>query len=66
MPDAPEELIRSVSEGRIKSRHSIRCLEGMRSRSHDLGAEIECILQQLIVNKFQIKKSCSICPSDNC
>ena len=40
MSDAREELNRSVCEGRIESRHSIKSLEGMGSRSHDLGAEI--------------------------
>ena len=40
MPDAREELNRSVREGRIESRHSIKGLEGMGSRSHDLGAVI--------------------------
>ena len=40
MPDAREELIRSVSEGRLESRHSIKRLEGMESSSHDLGAEL--------------------------
>ena len=40
MPDAREELNRSVREGRIESRHSIKSLEGMRSRSHDVGAEL--------------------------
>ena len=40
MPDAREELNRSVREGRIKYRHSIRSLEGMGSSSHDIGAEI--------------------------
>ena len=40
MPDAREELNRSVREGRIKYRHSIKSLEGIESRSHDLGAEI--------------------------
>ena len=40
MPDAREELNRPVREGRIESRHSIKILEGMGSRSHDLGAEI--------------------------
>ena len=40
MPDAREELNRSVKEGRIESRHSIKNLEGMGSRSHNLGAEI--------------------------
>ena len=40
MPDAREELNRSVREGRIESRHSIKSLEGMGPSSHDLGAEI--------------------------
>ena len=40
MPDAIEELNRSVREGRIESRHSTKSLEGMGSSSHDLGAEL--------------------------
>ena len=36
IPDAREELNRSVREGRIESRHSIKSLEGMGSSSHDL------------------------------
>ena len=40
MPDAREESKRSLREGRIESRHSIKSLEGMRSNSHDLGAEL--------------------------
>ena len=40
MPDAREELSRSVREGRIESRNSIKSLEGVGSSSHDLGAEI--------------------------
>ena len=40
MPDAREELNRSVREGRIESRHSTKSLEGMGSSSHDLGAEL--------------------------
>ena len=40
MPDAREELNRSVREGRIESRHSIKSLEGMGSSSHDFGAEL--------------------------
>ena len=40
IPDAREELNRSVREGRIESRHSIKSLEGVGSRSHDLGAEL--------------------------
>ena len=35
IPDAREELNRSVREGR----HSIKSLEGMGSSPHDLGAE---------------------------
>ena len=56
MPDAREELNRSVREGRIESRHSIKSLEGMGSSSHDLGAELKCILSLLIVTLFQMKK----------
>ena len=40
IPEAREELNRSVREGRIESRHSIKSLEGMGSISYDLGAEI--------------------------
>ena len=40
MPDAGEELNRSVREGRIESIHSIKSLKGMGSSSHDLGAEL--------------------------
>ena len=40
MPDAREDLNRSVIEGRIESRHSIKSLEGMGSSSHDIGAEL--------------------------
>ena len=39
IPDAREELNRSMREGRIKSRHSTKSLEGMGSNSYDLGAE---------------------------
>ena len=39
MPDAREELNRSLREGKIESRHSIK-FGRMGSRSHDLGAEI--------------------------
>ena len=34
IPDAREELNRSVREGRIESRHSINSLEGMGSQCH--------------------------------
>ena len=40
MPDIREELNRSVREGRIHSKNSIKSLEGVGSRSHDLGAEL--------------------------
>ena len=40
IPDTREELNRSVRDGRIKSRHSIKSLEGMGLSSHDLGAEL--------------------------
>ena len=40
MSDAREELNRSVREGKIESRHSIKSLEWMGSSSHDLGAEL--------------------------
>ena len=40
IPEAREELNRSVREGRIESRYSTMSLEGMGSSSRDLGAEI--------------------------
>ena len=40
MSDAREELNKSVREGKIESRHSIRSLEWMGSISYDLGAEL--------------------------
>ena len=40
IPEAREELNRSVREGRIEFRHYIKSLEGVGSSSHDLGAEI--------------------------
>ena len=40
MPDARDELNRSVIEGIIESRHSIKSLEWMGSSSHDLGGEL--------------------------
>ena len=40
VPDAREELNRSVREGRIESRHSIKSLLGMGSRSHDIIAQL--------------------------
>ena len=50
IPDAREELTRSVREGRIESRHSINSLEGMGSSSHDLGAELRMLHCSFTVN----------------
>ena len=41
IPDAREELNRSVREWRIESRHSINSLEGLGSSLHDAGAELK-------------------------
>ena len=48
IPDAREVLNRSVREGRIESRHSIKSLDGMGSSSHDLGAKLR--MNSFIVN----------------
>ena len=40
MQDAREELNRSLRDGRIEYRHSIKNLEAMGSSSLDLGAEL--------------------------
>ena len=40
IPEAREELNRSVREGRVESRHSIKSLDGKGSSSNDLGAEL--------------------------
>ena len=52
MPDAREELNRSVREGRIESRHSIKSMEGMMSRSHDLRAELRMHSFTVICDTF--------------
>ena len=63
--DAREELNRSVREGRIESRHSIKSLEGMGSSSHDLGAELRMHSFTVNCDTFSNeKKSCSSCPSN--
>ena len=60
IPDAREEINRSVREGRIESRHSIKSLEVMGSSSHDLGSELR-------MHSFTVNcKSCSSCPSNKC
>ena len=40
MPDAREELNRSVREWIIESRYSIESLKGIGTRSHDLGTKL--------------------------
>ena len=49
MPYSREELNRSVRKWREKSRHSIKSLEGIGPRSHDLGAEL--IMHSFTVNR---------------
>ena len=56
MPDAREEFNRSVKEGRIESRHSIKSLEGMGSSSHDIGAELRMHSFTVNCDTFQMKK----------
>ena len=41
---------------RAESRHTTKSLEGMGSRSHDLGAEIRMHFSLVIVSLFQMKK----------
>ena len=56
MPDAREELNRSVIEGRIESRHSIKSFEGMGSSSHDLEAELRMHSFTVNCDTFSNKK----------
>ena len=63
MPDARVELNRSVREGRIESRHSIKSLEGMGSSSHDLGAELRMLSFTVICDTFSNEeKSVAVVP----
>ena len=48
MPDASEQLNRSVRVGRIEARYYIKSLEGMGSMSHDEGADLR--MHNLTVN----------------
>ena len=54
MPDAREEFNRSVREGRIESRHSIKSLKWMGSRTHDLGTELRIHSFTVICDTFQM------------
>ena len=57
IPDAREELNRSVREGRIESIHSTKSLEGMRSSSHDLGAELRMHSFTVNCDTFSIEEN---------
>ena len=52
LEDAMEELNRSVREWIIESRHYIKSLEGMGSRSHDLGTELSMHSFTVICDTF--------------
>ena len=56
IPEAREELNRSVREWRIEFRHSIKSLEWMGSSSHDLGAELRMHSFTVNCDTFQMKK----------
>ena len=56
MPEASEELNRSVREKIIESRHSIKSSEGMGSSSHDLGAELKMHPITVNCDTLSIKK----------
>ena len=43
-----------MREGRIESRHSIKSLEGMGSRSHDLGVELR--MHSYILVSFSLQR----------
>ena len=57
MSDEREELNRSVREGGTESRHSIKSLEGIVSRSHGLEAEIRMHSFTVNVTLFQMNKN---------
>ena len=54
MPDAKEELNRSVREGIIESGHSTKSLEGMGSSSHDLGSEMRNTTTATFLNEEKV------------
>ena len=63
MPDAREQLNRSVREGRKESRHSIKSLEGMGLSSHDLGAQIRMHSFTVNCDTFSIEeKAAAVVP----
>ena len=60
MPDAREDLNRSMREGRIQSRHSIESLEGMAYRSHDLGAKLRMHSYNVECDTFSNKEKVAV------
>ena len=60
MPDAGEELNRSVREERIESKHSTMILEGMGSSAHDLGAEIRVHSFTVICDTFSNEEKAAV------
>ena len=52
MPDARDELSRSVRKRRVEFIYSIKSMEGMGSRSHDLGAELR--MHSVTVNCYTL------------
>ena len=52
-----------MREGRIESRHSIKRLEGMGSRSHELRMHSFTVDCDIFSNEENV---CSSCPSNKC
>ena len=59
MPNAKEDIKRSMREGIFVSRHSIKRLEGIGSRPYDFGAELRMHSFTADCDTFQQQKSCS-------
>ena len=49
-----------MREGKIEHRHSIMCLEGMESRSHDLGAELRMNSFTVDCNSFSNEEKVAV------
>ena len=66
MPDSREDLNRSVKEWKIESRHSIKSLEGVGSRSHDIGAEIRMHSFSVDCNTYSNEEEVAVVVSVTC
>ena len=60
MPDARQESNRSLREGSIEYRHSIKSLEGMGSRSHDLGTELRMHSLTVVCDTFSNEEKAAV------